>query len=106
MVDSCIFSANQDFQQLQLEDEELFKVRNFGWLNVSVKSKPDQPPGQTPGNFFERANSLPLGTKKVRNPDPWGRKIVLKSHPQSNYSKNPRIRTSTFKNLQPKIWGL
>ena len=21
------------------------------------------------------------------------------------YSKNPRIRTSTFKNQQPKIWG-
>ena len=32
----------------------------------------------------------------------------LKSKSKSRkekYSKNPRIRTSTSKNLQPKIWG-
>ena len=32
-IDLCIFSGNQHFQQLKPEDEELFEVRNFGWLN-------------------------------------------------------------------------
>ena len=27
-------------------------------------------------------------------------------HPAGGYSKNPRRRSSTFENLQPKIWGI
>ena len=74
MVDLCIFSANQDFQQLHLEDEELFKVRNFGWLNVSVKFKPDQPPRQTPGEFFRKSEFLTPGHKEGAKPRPLGQK--------------------------------
>ena len=40
--------------------------------NVSVISKLDHPPGQTPWEFFERSNSPSPGTKKVRNPTPGG----------------------------------
>ena len=40
---------------------------------------------RAPGNVFERANFPPPGTGKVQNPDPWGRKIVLKPHPWGNY---------------------
>ena len=39
--------------------------------------------------FFDRANPHPSGTKKVRKTDPWGRKIVLKPHPQGNYFQIP-----------------
>ena len=53
---------------------------------VSVNSKPDHPlPGQTPGKIFERENSPPPGTKKVRKFDLWGREIVLKPHHRGNY---------------------
>ena len=45
--------------------------------NVSVNSKPDYPPG----NFLKGRIRHPLGMKKVRNPDPWGRKIVAKIPP-------------------------
>ena len=57
---------------------------------VSVNSKPDYPPGQNPGEFFERANSPPRGTMKVWNPNSWGRKIVLKykPHPRGNDFQN------------------
>ena len=34
-----------------------------------------------PGKFLKGRVPHPLSTKKVRNPDPWGRKIVPKSHP-------------------------
>ena len=42
-------------------------------------------PGKPLGNLFERVNPHPSGTKKVRNSEPWGRKIVLKPHPRINY---------------------
>ena len=42
-------------------------------------------PGQTPGEFLERANSPPPRHKESTNPDPWGRKIVLKPHSRGNY---------------------
>ena len=47
------------------------------------------PPGKLPGNFFERANAPPLGTKKVRNPEAWGRKIELSPIPGAINLKNP-----------------
>ena len=43
---------------------------------VSVNSKPEHPPaGKLPGNFLKGRIPQPPGTKKVRNPGPWGRKI-------------------------------
>ena len=40
--------------------------------------------------------------KKVRNPEPWGRKIVLKPHPRGNYfqisSKNNMNETEIMEN--------
>ena len=53
----------------------------------SLPLPPPPPPGKPLGNFFERANFPPPGTKKVRNSDPWDRKIVPKPHPRGNYSK-------------------
>ena len=47
------------------------------------------PQGKPPRNFFERADSLTPGHKKVRNPDPWGRKLVLEPHPRAIIFKNP-----------------
>ena len=48
----------------------------------------------SPGGFFERANSPPPGTWKVQNPNPWGRKIVLRPHSRGIYfqksSENPQ----------------
>ena len=38
-----------------------------------------------PGTFLKGRISHPSGIKKVRNPDPWGRKLVLKPHPRNNY---------------------
>ena len=43
--------------------------------------------GQTPWGVFERVNSR--GTKKVQNPDPWGRKIVIKPNTAAAIFKNP-----------------
>ena len=45
-------------------------------------------PGQTPREFFERAKFPPRGTKKVQNPDSWGRKIMLKPHTGAIFVKN------------------
>ena len=56
---------------------------------VSVKSKPDNPPGKPQGMFLKGRILHPLGTKKVRNPDPWGRKIVLKPHPGALIFEKP-----------------
>ena len=38
-----------------------------------------------PWGFFERVNSPQPGTKKVQNPNPLGRKIMLKKHPWGNF---------------------
>ena len=40
--------------------------------NVSVSSKTDHLPWQTPGKFFWWANSPPPGQKRVQNPHPQG----------------------------------
>ena len=61
--------------------------------NVSVNSKPDHPPGNTLGNFLNVRISHHPSTKRVRNPDPWGKKIVLKPHPGQILSKNPAKTT-------------
>ena len=71
-VDLCIFSGNQDFQQLNLEDEELFKVRNSGWLNVSVNSKPDQPPR---GIFSKQRIPYPRAQREFETPTPRAEKL-------------------------------
>ena len=63
---------------------------------VSDNSKPDQFPGQTPGEFFERANSPPPGTKKVRNPNPWGKKIP-DPHPREYYFQKSSTKTTKHK---------
>ena len=56
------------------------------WVRGWYQSIPSLtfPPGQTPGEFCETTNSSPPGTKKVRNPDSWGRIIVPKLHPRGN----------------------
>ena len=74
-LDLCIFSGNQDFQQLNLEDEELFKVGNSGWLNVSVNCKPDQTPGQTPRGIFSKERiPYPRAQRKFETPTPGAEK--------------------------------
>ena len=80
------------------------------WLYVSVNSKPDHPspPGKSPGNFFERANSSPTRHKKLRNPDPWSRKIVLKPTPgviifKSPGNKTTKHETEIMKNLHANM---
>ena len=55
---------------------------------VSLNSKPDHPPGNHQGHFLNGQNPHSRRTKKVRNPDPWGRKVVLKPHPRGNYFQN------------------
>ena len=62
-----------------------------------INSKPDHPPppGKPPGNFLKERIPQPPGTKEVRNPNLWGRKIVLKPHLQGNY-----FQKSSKKNLQ------
>ena len=60
--------------------------------NVSVNSKPDDPPGEF---FLKGRIPHPSFTKKMRNPDPWGRKIVLKPHPRAIISKNPAEKNKT-----------
>ena len=42
---------------------------------------------KSPGSLFERANFPPLGTKKVRSPDPWGRKVGKNPTPGQLCSK-------------------
>ena len=54
------------------------------------------PPGKLPGNVFERVNSPPPGTKKVWNPDPWGRKIVLGPTPGAIIFEKPAKRHKTL----------
>ena len=76
--------------------------------NVSINPKPDHPPPprQTPEEVFERANAPPLSTKKVRNPDPWSRKIVLKPHPRDNYFQNPAKKHKTWdRNYEKQYWN-
>ena len=38
---------------------------------VSVNSKPDHPPGKTPGQFFDRRIPHPPGKKEFKTPTPW-----------------------------------
>ena len=78
---------------------------------VSVNFKPDNPltisefqawqfPGKPPGNVFERANSLPPGTKKV---DPWGRKMVLRPHPWGNYFRKTSQTTQNISETSTEL---
>ena len=66
------------FDVNSLFSSKVIKPRPFylPWDGLEVMYQPNTSliPGKTPEEFFERANSLPLGTKKLRNPDPWGRK--------------------------------
>ena len=51
------------------------------------------------GIFMKGQMPHPLGTKKVRNPDPWGRKIVLKSQLLlKTQEKNTKHETEIVKN--------
>ena len=54
------------------------------------------------GIFLEGLIPHPPGTKKVRNPYPWGRKIILKLHPRGHYfqkssKKNTKHETEIIK---------
>ena len=53
--------------------------------NVSVNSKHDHPPGQPPGNVFERANSPPTGHEESAKPQLLGQKNRAKTPPPGNY---------------------
>ena len=58
---------------------------------VSVNSKPDHPPGQTPGDIFEWANSpLPRAQRKCDTPTPVA----------ENSCSNPPPGAIIFKNQQ------
>ena len=46
---------------------------------VSVNSKPDHPPGKTPGEFFKRVNSPPPGHKVSAGSRPLGQKNRAKT---------------------------
>ena len=68
---------------------------SFGmiWIYVSVISKPDHP---LRAIFLKGRIPHPRGTKRVRNLDPWDRKIVLKPHPRGNYfQKSSQKKTET-----------
>ena len=73
----------------------------YGHLKIAIFSKkPEHPLGKPPENFSEKANMPhPLGTKEVRNFEAWGRKIVLKPHPQGNYFQ----KSSKKQNKRHKI---
>ena len=72
--------------------------------NVSVNSKPDHPsPGQTPEEFFERANASPTGQKESAKPRPLGQQNRAKTQPRGNYfqkssKKKPKHETEIMKN--------
>ena len=66
--------------------------RNFKHY-VSVNSKLDHPPGQTPEEFFERADSQPLGQKESAKPRPLLQKYRAKTPPKG---------ATIFKNLAKK----
>ena len=56
---------------------------NWQWLSVVYYY----------GNFLRGQIPHPRDTKEVRNPDLWGRKIVLKPHPRAIIFKNPAKST-------------
>ena len=69
--------------------------------NVSVYSKPDNPPPeQTPGNFFERVNSPSLVHKENAKPWPLGQKNCAKT-PGQLFPKKSSKRTQ---NRRQKLW--
>ena len=65
-------------------------------------SKPDHPPGQIPGEFFEKANSSPHppGTRKVRKPRPQGQKNHAKTPPPGQLF--PKGQQKTLQNMRQK----
>ena len=74
---------------LQIAPCELaFMCQSIPSLTIPPRPPPPPPPSlANPKTFYERANSPPLALKKVPNPDPWGREIVLKLHPWAIFSK-------------------
>ena len=64
---------------------------------ASVNSKPDYPSGRAPENFLKGRIPHPQNTMKVQNPDSWGRKIMLKSHPQGNDFQKSSKRTTNIR---------
>ena len=65
---------------------------------VSVNSKPEHPLGN-----FLKGDPPPLGIKKVQNPDPWSRKIVLKAHPYSLEQLFSKIQQKA-ENMRQKLY--
>ena len=77
---------------------------NVSWNILSVNSKLDHPPGQTPGaDFYERANSQPLGHKESAKPQPLEQKNRAKTLPPWHsfskvQQKNTKHETEIVKN--------
>ena len=61
----------------------------------SLTIRPDPPPDKPRGLFLKEGMPHPPGTKKVQNPHPWNRKIVLKPYLRGNYFKNPARKHKT-----------
>ena len=73
---------------------------------VSISSKPDHLPRQNPWeNFWKGEFPTPLPyTKKMRNPHPWGRKIMLKLPRLGNFFQNPAKKT-WHRNYEKQYWN-
>ena len=61
---------------------EVVMYQSIPSLNISPRANPR-------GIFLKGRIPHSPGTKKVRNPDPRGRKIVLKPHPGAIIFRNP-----------------
>ena len=67
---------------------------DFDCLKCLVLMYQSIPSPAIPSGTFLKGRMPPPSTKKVRNPDPWSREIVLKRHPRGIYfqkfSKKPQ----------------
>ena len=87
-VEKTTFDLKELPWNQEVADQGNLQKTNNVWPGyVSVYFMPDHSPGKPPGKFFEKANSPPPGKKKVRKPNPWSRKIVLKPQPLDYYSQ-------------------
>ena len=82
---------------LKIDNGRLVNLCYLQCCYVAVNSKPDHPPWANPQEMFLKGQILhPPGTKKVPNPDPWGRKIVLRPHHRGNYFRKTSKKTQNI----------
>ena len=75
---------------------------------MSVNSKPDHPPGHTPGEFFKSSDSPPPEHKESGKPQPLGQKNRAKTPPRGNYfQKSSKKKHKTWdRNFEKQYWNV